>query len=131
MSGQVMDIGARRRRRRDRNTEALLAEAYHRISNHLQLLASLIGLQARETADPEAREALLGVRRRVVAVARLHAELQHAQDHHQMEISSFLGRMAEDLRISFLADIVAGPRLVFEVEPAQLTSEAADRKSVV
>jgi two-component sensor histidine kinase len=103
----------------------LIREAHHRISNHLQLLVSLIGMQAREHADPAVREELLHVRRRILAVARLHAELQRAQEDQTLDISRFLGRMAEDLQMTFASELKGRPDLSFEVDPGQMSSETA------
>jgi two-component sensor histidine kinase len=103
----------------------LVREAHHRISNHLQLLVSLIGMQAREHPDPAVREELLQVRRRVLAVARLHAELQRAQEDQTIDVPRFLGRMAEDLQMTFATELQGRPSLVFEVDPGQMSSEGA------
>jgi two-component sensor histidine kinase len=103
----------------------MVREAHHRISNHLQLLVSLIGLQAREHPDPAVREELLQVRRRVLAVARVHAELQKAQEDQTLDVSRFLGRLEEDLRTTFATEIHSRPKLEFEVDPGQMESETA------
>jgi len=54
----------------------LLREGDHRIKNSLQLVASLMSLQARREPNVAAREALLGAAVRVVSVATIHDTLQ-------------------------------------------------------
>jgi two-component sensor histidine kinase len=120
-----MDARVQRHRRQDPHAEILLREAYHRIRNHLQLLVSLIGMRAREHEDPLVREELMQVRRRILAVARLHGELQQLPDEQGLEISQFLERIREDLRLSFMSDQHDGPRLTFEIDHAEMESETA------
>ena len=81
-------------------------EAHHRINNHLQLLASSLGVEARVHPDPVAAEALLSARRRILGVARLHEQLQVAEDDASVEMSAFLARLCGDLRLSFGLDPV-------------------------
>jgi two-component sensor histidine kinase len=105
------------------DAQSQLRESHHRINNHLQILASLIGLQARAALEPATREALMQVRRRILAIARLHAELQTTEDEEVVDISRFFMRLGEDFRLTFGADETDGVRLVFEVEPARLPTE--------
>jgi two-component sensor histidine kinase len=125
MSGRAIQEGTQRHRRWTPQAEVLIREAYHRIGNHLQLLVSLIGMQAREHPDPSVREELLQVRRRVLAVARLHMELQRAEEEQALDIGDFLGRVGEDLKMSFAADTRSHLKMTFEVDHAQMSSETA------
>ena len=52
-------------------------EVNHRIANSLQLIASLIELQARKVADADAREALRRAAERVEAVTLVHRPALH------------------------------------------------------
>ena len=56
--------------------ELMLREGDHRIKNSLQVVASLMGLQARRATDPVARDALRAATSRIQAVARIHDALQ-------------------------------------------------------
>lgn len=108
-----------------------MREAYHRISNHLQLLASAIGLLARENTEPGVREALLQVQSRVFAVARLHAELQRPQGDETVEISRFLNQVHDDLLSTQLAHRQHDVQLVFDIEPVGLPAETAVSLAVI
>jgi two-component sensor histidine kinase len=125
MSGRAIEAQAQRHRRWDRHADVLVREAYHRISNHLQLLVSLIGMRARELDDPRMADELMQIRRRVLAVARLHAELQRGHDDQMLEISSFLGRVGEDLRLSFGADPHTALHIDFEIDQGEMESDTA------
>jgi two-component sensor histidine kinase len=125
MSGRASQHDVQHQKRWEPHAEVMVREANHRISNHLQLLVSLIGLQAREHRDAAVREELLQVRRRVLAVARLHAELQRAQEDQTLDIARFLGRIGEDLQTTFTADGQRGAKILFDVDPGQMSSDTA------
>jgi two-component sensor histidine kinase len=109
----------------------LVREAYHRISNHLQLLASAIGLLARENTEPSVREALLQVQSRVFAVARLHAELQRPHGDESVDISKFLHQVHDDLISTQLAGREHEVRLQFDIERADMPAETAVSLAVI
>jgi two-component sensor histidine kinase len=107
------------------DADSPVREAHHRISNHLQILASFIGLQAREHQNAQVREALLDVRRRILTIARLHADLQGARQREILDLSQYLAHLTEQIRASFGAvedfpldlDLDPGPSAV-KVETA-------------
>lgn len=55
--------------------EVLLREVHHRVKNNLQMIASIMNLQARNAKTGEAREVLAGLQRRVRGLAMLHRSL--------------------------------------------------------
>ncbi|GBQ26684.1 sensor histidine kinase [Gluconacetobacter azotocaptans] len=55
--------------------ELLLKEMHHRVKNNLQIVASLLNLQANRIRQPEAREEFTQARDRVRALATLHRYL--------------------------------------------------------
>jgi two-component sensor histidine kinase len=108
-----------------RDADALVRETHHRVSNHLQILASLIGLQAREHPLSAVREALLDVRRRVLAIARLNTGLQQAQDSEMLEMSRLMAGLESDLRLCFETDGGPSLSLHFDVEPGEAPVDTA------
>ncbi|GCL62952.1 sensor histidine kinase [Pseudaquabacterium pictum] len=60
--------------------ETLLKEVYHRVKNNLQMVQSLLSLQQRGLADPQAQRALQDSSRRVRAMAMVHERLYQAGD---------------------------------------------------
>jgi two-component system, sensor histidine kinase PdtaS len=65
-------------RRRDQallTKDATIREIHHRVKNNLQTVAALLRLQARRTAIPEARRALIESVRRVNSIALVHETL--------------------------------------------------------
>ncbi len=76
--------------------DALLHEIDHRVKNNLQLIASLILLQTRRTADPAAQAALKTVLDRVTAVATVHRRLFQG-DPLRFDVADFVRDLAGDL----------------------------------
>lgn len=58
-----------------RSCEARLDEVVHRVKNNLQLVASLLSLQAARSDQPEVVRALEAARSRVLAMTRVHERL--------------------------------------------------------
>ncbi|MFC7542928.1 PAS domain-containing protein [Siccirubricoccus deserti] len=70
--------------------DALVREAEHRIRNSLQLVASLLRLQAGRVTEPAAREALEAATVRVQAVAEAHRALQLGPDLRSLRLADML-----------------------------------------
>jgi two-component system, sensor histidine kinase PdtaS len=93
-----------------------LQECEHRIKNHLQLIASALALQARDTADERVSEALMQACGRISAVARVHARLQDLEQGEDIEASSFLSGLCADLSACLDAPGVRPLRLAVDAD---------------
>ncbi len=60
--------------------EVLLREVNHRVGNSLQIIASLLHLQASSSSDDDVKAALSNAMGRVAAVAQVHRRLYTSQD---------------------------------------------------
>lgn len=61
-----------------KSRDVLLREVQHRVSNNLQVVSALLNLEARGSADPEARRALADASARTGLVARIQRSLADA-----------------------------------------------------
>ncbi|MDB5802427.1 MAG: signal transduction histidine kinase [Rhodocyclales bacterium] len=75
----------------------LLNEVHHRVKNNLQVVCSLLSLQAR-TAKPEARVMLEDSQARVKTMALLHQLLYERSDFSRVELGQYLRRLGSLLR---------------------------------
>lgn len=76
---------------------ALLREVHHRVRNNLQIIQSLLALQARAVADPQVQRVLRDNQRRVQAMALVHESLLGASDLRELDLGAYLRRLLEAL----------------------------------
>jgi len=87
---------------RDRVSQALTHEVHHRVKNNLQIVTSLLSMQASKIADPAAREALGQTRARMGALALIHRMLYEQNDDGacgQIDIARLMNELCAQLRI--------------------------------
>jgi PAS domain S-box-containing protein len=73
--------------------EALLQEVHHRVKNNLQLISSLLRLQAREIRDPALLEVFEESRARIQAMALVHERLYRAGGLDALDYEGFLKQL--------------------------------------
>ena len=80
-----------------RERTVLLQEIHHRVKNNLQIISSLLRLQARAAA-PEVALALQDSENRVMAMALTHQLLYERTDFSSLELGPYLKRLVGSLR---------------------------------
>ena len=95
-----------------------MQEIHHRVKNNLQIVASLLNLQASRIRVPAARAEFQAARDRVRALATLHRHLYAHGDVHTINMRSFLLELCGQL-FQALGE-TEGDRLVLEVEAPEL-----------
>lgn len=101
-------------------------EAHHRIKNHLQMIASLMNLQARQTDSPEVRRAFQENTSRILSIAAIN-ELLTAHMSGTVSLRDFLEKLRHNLTLLYGADRAASLLLEgdnVEVDPDQATDIA-------
>lgn len=74
--------------------EALLKELHHRVKNNLQIVASLLRLESRRSAVPEAINVLKAMQGRIQAMAQLHQSLYRSGTFASVDLGAYLGQIA-------------------------------------
>lgn len=77
--------------------ELLMQEIHHRVKNNLQIVASLLNLQAARIRQPAARAEFQSARDRVRALATLHRHLYSHGEVHTINMRSFLVELCGQL----------------------------------
>lgn len=109
---------------------ALLHEANHRVANSLQLVISMIGMQARLISDPAAQTALADTERRIRAIAMVHRKLYTSENVTSVVMSDYLESIVEELRNSWA--FKAGRRYItLHAAPIELKTDKAISLGVV
>lgn len=104
--GALMDITASKesqaRLRSSLNEkDALLKEVHHRVKNNLQLISSLLSLQASRTADPNVAELFAESRNRVRSMALVHENLYRAGDFSRISMIDHIQTLCAHLRRAY------------------------------
>ncbi|MEL6915502.1 MAG: sensor histidine kinase [Pseudomonadota bacterium] len=112
--------------------EVLLKEVHHRVKNNLQLIASIINMQAREAKHGETRRMLANLQRRVRGLAMLHRSLYITPDETRVDSAALVemvvadtSALAREQDIEVRANLAGAPLFPDQAVPfSMLVSEA-------
>ncbi|BCM92069.1 putative sensor histidine kinase pdtaS [Abditibacteriota bacterium] len=118
--GAAINISSRKRAEREK--DVLLKEIHHRVKNNLQIVVSLLNLQADTIQDPEAREGFMNARARVRSMALIHEQLYRQSDLAHVDFGTYLNSLLQLLLRSYSRTPV---RLITEIDPLPLDIDIA------
>jgi PAS domain S-box-containing protein len=104
--------------------EVLLKEIHHRVKNNLQIVSTLLDLQADQTGDLQAVGMFQESRGRVRSMALIHERLYRSDNLAQVKMGEYIERLAEDLYQSYRSAssevefVVAAERALFPLDVA-------------
>jgi two-component sensor histidine kinase len=104
--------------------QILLKEVNHRVKNSLQVVSSMLHLQANIADDPALSERLMEASTRILAVGRAYNRLAYNADYENIDLVAYLREVAGDLETT-----VAPCKI--EVETPKEIQFAADRAILV
>jgi two-component sensor histidine kinase len=81
--------------------EAMLREIHHRVKNNLQIVTSLLSLQAKSVQGENVQRAFSDVQTRVRALALVHRYLYESDDLQSVNLGAFLKELAASLQLSY------------------------------
>ena len=79
----------------------LIKEIHHRVKNNLQVVMSLLSLQAKRLKDPVAQDALRDTSTRINALALVHRILYEIDDENTVDMQKLLEQLAEQTSEGF------------------------------
>jgi PAS domain S-box-containing protein len=127
--GVATDITERQRAAEElrislREKEVLLKEIHHRVKNNMQVIHSLLSLQAQHTRDPHALEVLTDSQNRVRSMALVHEKLYQSRSLAQIDFGDYAHKLATDLLRTYR---IAPQAIVLEVQidPVDMSIETA------
>jgi PAS domain S-box-containing protein len=104
--------------------EVLLKEIHHRVKNNMQVISSLVDLQADESGDPAVQSVLQDVKHRVRSMAMVHEKLYQSADLARVEFSDYARSLLEYIQSSQMAPDFA-IHLNIDMEPLFLPINTA------
>ncbi|MFB9969367.1 sensor histidine kinase [Pseudoroseomonas cervicalis] len=108
-----------------RQRDLLMAEIHHRVKNNLQIVASLLNLQANRLRDPAARAEFATARDRVQALATLHRHLYTNQTFEVIALRPFLEELAQQLFAAIGERPGQRIRLTVEADELEIVTDQA------
>jgi PAS domain S-box-containing protein len=103
---------------------SLLKEVHHRVKNNLQIVTSLLNLQARQVQNPAALAALQDTQGRIRSMALLHETLYREGDLGKADGAVYLSHLCAHLHSVFSA-VTGRVRLRHQLDPVALTPDQA------
>ena len=104
--------------------EVMLQEIHHRVKNNLQVISSLISLQANGSKDEAVRQVLRDVTYRVRSMAMVHEKLYQSADLAHIDFAEYTRGLLSYLWRAHGA-MAAAVRLTFDLEPVSLPTDTA------
>lgn len=102
----------------------LLREMNHRVGNSLQIIVSLLNVQASATEDGRVKEALNSARNRVSAVAQVHRRLYTSDQIATVALDQYIGSLLDDLQVSAHRDH-GGITITLDADPIHIDPDRA------
>jgi PAS domain S-box-containing protein len=101
----IRDIAVRKMadesvRRSLREKDVMLNETHHRVKNNLQVVSSLLSLQADQVQDPMSRRIFLDSQNRIQSMALIHQQLYTAGNFAEIDFEAYLRSLADHLLAS-------------------------------
>jgi two-component sensor histidine kinase len=110
--------------------QLLLREVNHRVANSLQIVSTMVAMQARLLGDPKAREALTDTQRRIDAIAQVHRRLYSSDDVQSVAMDEYLAALVAELQETWSS--AESPRSIrLDAEPLRLHSDKAVSLGVI
>jgi PAS domain S-box-containing protein len=101
---------------------ALLNEVHHRVKNNLQVITSLLRLEAGRSSQPDTKSVLTDMQGRIRSMALLHESLYRTGIFASVDLGAYLKRLASQ---AFRAQSSGAVRLVLELASVQVSMDQA------
>lgn len=120
----IRDVTAHRQAVEAERKEILLREIHHRVRNNLQLISSLLGLQAGSTDDPRVKAILAESQDRIRSMALVHERLTQSTRVGGLGYAAYILDLVEHLTRSY-AGAYGKVEIVTQLEDVDLPDDAA------
>jgi two-component sensor histidine kinase len=105
--------------------EVLLREVHHRVKNNMQVVNSLLNLQAAKLEDEQSRQAIRECQNRVASMALVHELIHRSDAVGRLDLAAYVRRLVENTILSYrwtdkkvTADIAVPPDVSMNIDQA-------------
>ncbi|MDR3629380.1 MAG: CHASE domain-containing protein [Desulfocapsaceae bacterium] len=124
----VRDISERKQAEETMKTalkekEILLREIHHRVKNNMQMISSLLTLQAEAVENEQIRQTFIECQQRIITMAMIHETLYSGNDLSSINLSDYLKRLISHLRGIFSRH--TGVQIITELDAIELNIDTA------
>jgi two-component sensor histidine kinase/ABC-type amino acid transport substrate-binding protein len=88
-------------KKQDEDKKVLLQEIHHRVKNNLQVVSSMIRLQANVNKDPNAVKTLNEAVDRVKTIALIHDKIYKSSDINVIQLNEYIYSLFKDIELQF------------------------------
>jgi PAS domain S-box-containing protein len=107
-----------------REKELLLKEVHHRVKNNLQVISSLLSLQAQHICDPQMSRLFQESQARVRSMALIHEQLYRSNDLAHIDFAAYVQELVGNLRQGF-GGAAARVDFCLDIQPVPLLLDLA------
>jgi two-component sensor histidine kinase len=91
-------------KRENETKKTILQEIHHRIKNNLQVVNSLLRMQATKTKDKDSKVAFKEIQSRVVSMAKLHEKMYESGDFKNLNSKEYISNLVKDIVKNYTVD---------------------------
>jgi len=104
--------------------EILLREIHHRVKNNMQLVISLLNLQAKNIPDEKSKQLYMDLENRIKAMSLIHEKLYHSENLSRIDFSEYIRSISSQLSSIYFIN----PKLIsleLHMDPVELSIDQA------
>lgn len=103
---------------------ALLKEVHHRVKNNLQIITSLLRLEASRISEPQSREVILDMQRRVRSMSLLHETVYQSDSLARIDMEIYFKKLSHQV-LNTMSSRSTRAQPLLDIAPVQLDLEQA------
>jgi len=107
-----------------REKEILLKEIHHRVNNNLQIISSLVALQANQYRDDYDRQLVQETHKRIQSMAQLHELLYKSGDFLSLNMEDYIDHILEELTVAW-HEVISRITLIRDVDQIWFSLQTA------
>ena len=106
--------------------EVMMSEIHHRVKNNLQMVSSILDLQARDLTDEKSMRVIEDSLSRINAISLIHQRLYQSDNIRGIKINTYLQELAFDILKNFSSSVTTTPiQLTSKVDDLNMDLESA------